>query len=121
LVIFYHSKYVGDPINAVKIFYEKEVDEIIVLDIDASVENRSPDFNMIKNLTIECKMPFCYGGEFCTVDDAKKIVQIWTEKVAFSSCVIYNLQLFQDVGDAIGNQSVVVVLDYKKTGIFDRL
>jgi cyclase len=120
-VKFNHSKYVGDPINAVKIFNEKEVDELIVLDIDASVENRSPDFNMIKNLAIECRMPFCYGGGVKTVDQAKKIVQLGAEKVAFSSAVIQNVQLIKDVGDAIGNQSVVVVLDYKKTGIFGRL
>ena len=120
-VKFNHSKYVGDPLNAVKIFNEKEVDELIVLDIDASVENRSPDFIMIKNLAIECRMPFCYGGGVKTVDHAKKIVQLGAEKVAFSSAVIQNLQLIKEVGDAIGNQSVVVVLDYKKTGIFGRL
>lgn len=120
-VNFNHSKYVGDPINAVKIFNEKEVDELIVLDIDASVENRPPDFNMIKNLAIECRMPLCYGGGVSTVDQAKKIVQLGAEKVAFSSAVIQNLQLIKDVGNAIGNQSVVIVLDYKKTGLFGRL
>ena len=120
-VNFNHSKYVGDPINAVKIFNEKEVDELIVLDIDASVENRPPDFNMIKNLAIECRMPLCYGGGVSTVDQAKKIVQLGAEKVAFSSAVIKNLQLIKDVGNAIGNQSVVIVLDYKKTGLFGRL
>jgi cyclase len=81
------------------------------LDIDASVDNWSADFNMIKNLAIECKMPFCYSGGVSTVDDAKKIVQLRAEKVAFSSGVIQNLQLIKD---AISNQSVVVVLDYKK-------
>ena len=120
-VQFNQSKYVGDPINAVKIFNEKEVDELIVLDIDASVENRSPDFNMIKNLAKECRMPFCYGGGVKTVDQAKKIVQLGAEKVAFSSSVIENTQLIKEVGDSIGNQSVVVVLDYKKTGLLGRL
>ena len=120
-VKFNQSKYVGDPINAVKIFNEKEVDELIVLDIDASVENRSPDYNMIKNLAIECRMPFCYGGGVKTVDQAIKIVKLGAEKVAFSSSVIENTQLIKEVGDSIGNQSVVVVLDYKKTGFLGRL
>tara|TARA_B100000767_G_C19762533_1_gene535886 strand:+ start:1438 stop:2217 length:780 start_codon:yes stop_codon:yes gene_type:complete len=117
---FNQSKYVGDPINAVKIFNEKEVDELIVLDIDASVENRPPDFNMIKNLATECRMPFCYGGGVKTVDQAIKIVQLGAEKVAFSSSVIENTQLIKEVGDSIGNQSVVVVLDYKKTGLLGK-
>ncbi len=120
-VKFNESKYVGDPINAVKIFNEKEVDELIVLDIDASVENRPPDFNLIKNLAIECRMPFCYGGGVKTVEQAKKIVQLGAEKVAFSSSVIENIQLIKEVGDSIGNQSVVVVLDYKKAGLFGSL
>ena len=60
---FSSPKYVGDPLNAVKIFNEKEVDELIVLDIDATVNNRAPDYNLIKNLANECRMPLCYGGE----------------------------------------------------------
>ena len=115
---FKQSKYVGDPINAVKIFNGKEVDELIVLDIDATIENRGPDFTMIKNLALECRMPFCYGGG---VDEAKKIVQLGAEKVAFSTAAINNTDLLKEVGDVIGVQSVVVVLDYKKKGIFGKL
>lgn len=118
---FKQSKYVGDPINAVKIFNEKEVDELIVLDIDATVERRGPDFQMIKNLAVECRMPFCYGGGVTTVEEAKKIVQLGAEKVAFSSSAIQNLNLLKEVGLVIGVQSVVVVLDYKKKGIFGKL
>ncbi|RZK15609.1 MAG: imidazole glycerol phosphate synthase subunit HisF, partial [Flavobacterium sp.] len=77
---FKDSKYVGDPINAVKIFNEKEVDELIVLDIDATVENRGPDFDLIKNLAVECRMPFCYGGGVTTVAEAKKIINLGAEK-----------------------------------------
>jgi cyclase len=76
-VNFKDPKYVGDPINAVKIFNEKEVDELMVLDIDASKENRGPDLNLIKNLAIECRMPFCYGGGVSTVEQAKKNYQSW--------------------------------------------
>jgi imidazole glycerol-phosphate synthase subunit HisF len=113
---FRQSQYVGDPINAVKIFNEKEVDELIVLDIDASVENRSPDFEMIKNLATECRMPFCYGGGVKTIEHAIEIVKLGAEKVALSSSVIENTDLIKEISDAIGSQSVVVVLDYKKAG-----
>ncbi|WP_418637377.1 AglZ/HisF2 family acetamidino modification protein [Winogradskyella sp.] len=118
---FKQSKYVGDPINAVKIFNEKEVDELIVLDIDATIEKRGPDLEMIKNLAIECRMPFCYGGGVTTVEEAKNIVQLGAEKVAFSAAAVNNSQLLIEVGKVIGFQSVVVVLDYKKKGLFGKL
>ena len=117
-VEFGNPKYVGDPINAVKIFNEKEVDELIVIDIDATVEGRGPDFNLIKNLAIECRMPFCYGGGITTVDQAKKIISLGVEKVAISSAALNNPQLLREIGNAIGKQSLVVVLDVKKKGLF---
>ncbi len=113
---FKDSKYVGDPINAVKIFNEKEVDELIVLDIDATVEGRGPDFELIKNLAIECRMPFCYGGGVTTVDQAKRIISLGAEKVALSAAAINNPSLLKEIGTAVGVQSVVVVLDVKKKG-----
>ena len=114
---FKDPKYVGDPLNAVKIFNEKEVDELIVLDIDASVEQRGPDFELIQNLAIECRMPFCYGGGVTTVEQAKKIISLGAEKVAISSAAIKNPSLLKEIGKAVGVQSVVVVLDVKKKGI----
>ena len=117
-VEFGNPKYVGDPINAVKIFNEKEVDELIVIDIDATVEGRGPDFNLIKNLAFECRMPFCYGGGITTVDQAKKIISLGVEKVAISSAALSNPQLLKEIGNAIGKQSLVVVLDVKKKGLF---
>lgn len=117
-VEFENPKYVGDPINAVKIFNEKEVDELIVIDIDATTEERGPDFNLIKNIAIECRMPFCYGGGITTVAQAKKIISLGVEKIAISSAALSNPQLLIEIGNAIGTQSVVVVLDIKKKGIF---
>lgn len=111
---FKDSKYVGDPINAVKIYNEKEVDELMVLDIDATVEGRGPDLEMIKNLAIECRMPFCYGGGVTTVEQAIKIINLGAEKVALSTAAVKNPSLVKDIGKAIGIQSVVVVLDIKK-------
>lgn len=116
-VEFASPKYVGDPINAVKIFNEKEVDELIVVDIDATVEGRGPDFNLIKNLAVECRMPFCYGGGITTVDQAKKIISLGVEKVSISSAALSNPQLLKEIGNAIGKQSLVVVLDVKKKGL----
>lgn len=112
---FKDPKYVGDPINAVKIFNEKEVDELMVLDIDASVEGRGPDFTLIRNLAVECRMPFCYGGGVTTVEEAKKIIHLGAEKVALSSAVINDFDLSRKIGEAVGVQSVVVVLDVKKS------
>ncbi len=113
---FKDPKYVGDPINAVKIFNEKEVDELIVLDIDATVEGRGPDFDLIKNLAVECRMPFCYGGGVTTVAEAKKIISLGAEKVAISAAAIKDSSILKAIGAAVGIQSVVVVIDVKKKG-----
>ena len=117
-VKFKNPKYVGDPINAVKIFNEKEVDELMVLDIDATRENRTPNLKMIKNLADECRMPFCYGGGITTVEQARKIISLGAEKVALSFSALNNISLCQEIGSIIGNQSVVVVLDLKKKNFF---
>ncbi len=113
-VKFSSSKYIGDPINAVKIFNEKEADELIVLDIDATVNNKEPDFRMIGHLAAECRMPLCYGGGVKTVSHASRIVELGVEKVAISSGIIDNLPLITNISKEIGSQSVVVVLDVKK-------
>ena len=113
-VNFREPKYVGDPINAVKIFNEKEVDELIVLDIDATKEKRGPDFTLIRNLAAECRMPFCYGGGISSVEQARKIISLGAEKVALSSAVIDDPLLCKEIGNAVGVQSVVVVLDVRK-------
>lgn len=113
-VKFKDSKYVGDPINAVRIFNEKEADELIVLDIDASVNNTEPDYKMIENLAKECCMPLCYGGGIKTLAQAKRIVALGVEKVALSSVVFDQPSLIVEIANKIGQQSVVVVLDVKK-------
>ncbi|MFK9004381.1 AglZ/HisF2 family acetamidino modification protein [Pseudomonas pergaminensis] len=113
-VKFKDPKYVGDPLNAVKIFNEKEVDELIVLDIDASVEGREPDYALIQKMAMECRMPFCYGGGISNADQAKKIIGLGVEKIALSSAAVLNPSLVKQIADEIGSQSVVVVLDVKK-------
>lgn len=111
---FKAPKYVGDPINAVKIFNEKEVDELVVLDIDATVNGAEPDYKMIANLAAECRMPLCYGGGIRSAAQAKKIVALGVEKVALSAAAIDDPNLITQIADEIGRQSVVVVLDVKK-------
>lgn len=119
-VNFKDPKYVGDPINAVKIFNEKEVDELIVLDIDASAENREPDFTLIKNLAAECRMPLCYGGGVKSVAHAKQIINLGAEKVALSSAAVEKPKLVSDIAEEVGKQSVIVVIDVKKKGILGK-
>ncbi|WP_417740138.1 AglZ/HisF2 family acetamidino modification protein [Rosistilla oblonga] len=112
---FKDPKYVGDPLNAVRIFNEKEVDELVVLDIRASAEKREPDFKMIENLAAECRMPLCYGGGITNADQAKRIVSLGVEKVAISSAVVRDSTLVTRVAEAVGRQSVVVVVDVKRS------
>lgn len=117
-VQFKDPKYVGDPINAVKIFNEKEVDELIVLDIDATAEGREPDYRMIADLAAECRMPFCYGGGIKTTEQAVRIINLGVEKVAVSSAFVEETGLVSDLATAVGSQSVVAVVDVKKGGLF---
>ena len=111
---FKDPKYVGDPINAVKIFNEKEADELVVLDIDATVNKAEPDFKLIARLAAECRMPLCYGGGVRAVQQAKKIIGLGVEKVALSAAALDDPTLITRIADEIGSQSVVVVLDVKK-------
>ena len=116
---FKEPNYLGDPINAIRIFSEKESDELIVLDIDATSLGREPDFGLIAKLAAECRMPLCYGGGVKTSDQAARIVDMGVEKVAVSAAAIANPALLSDMAAAVGQQSVVAVLDVrKKTGLF---
>ena len=113
-VNFKSPKYVGDPINAVRIFNEKEVDELAFFDIDASVLNKEPDYVLIEKLANQSRMPICYGGGVKTVDQAQKIFSLGIEKIALSSSVIQNPSLVTQIAERVGSQSVIVVLDIKK-------
>ena len=110
-VRFADAKYVGDPINAVKIFNEKEVDELVVLDIDATAKNQEPNFSLIGNLAAECRMPLCYGGGIKSLDQAVRIIKMGVEKVALSASAIEKPELVAQIARHVGSQSVVVVFD----------
>ena len=119
-VQFDNPKYVGDPLNAVRIFNEKEVDELIVLDIDASAQQREPDYAMIRNLAAECRMPLCYGGGVKTADQVERIISLGVEKVAISSAAVQTPSLITEAASRLGSQSIVVVMDVKKSGLLRR-
>jgi cyclase len=111
---FKNPKYVGDPINAVKIFNEKEVDELVIFDIDATVKNVEPNYSLIERIANQSRMPLCYGGGVKTPEQAKKIFGLGIEKIALSSAVLQNPDLITQIADRVGGQSVIVVLDVKK-------
>jgi cyclase len=117
---FVEPKYVGDPINAVRIFNEKEVDELIVVDIDASRQNREPNYELIAKLAAECRMPLCYGGGVRSVDQIDKIISLGVEKVAISAAAVADRELISIAASRVGSQSIVVVIDALKTGLMKR-
>ena len=112
---FTDDKYVGDPINAVKIFNEKSVDELIIIDIDATVYGKEPNYTLIEKLANESRMPLCYGGGVKSVGQAEKIIQLGVEKISLSSAIIQRPELIGELAEAVGSQSVVGVLDVKKS------
>ena len=114
-VQFGKSKYIGDPINAVKLFNDKEVDELVFLDIDASKEGRKPDFDYIQSIASECFMPLGYGGGISTLSDIAKLFSIGVEKVIINSNALTNLDLIKEASSIYGNQSIVVSVDVQKT------
>jgi imidazole glycerol-phosphate synthase subunit HisF len=113
---FEKPKYVGDPLNAVRIFNEKEVDELMVLDVDATVERREPDYALIRNLAAECRMPLSYGGGVRTVEQFERLVGLGVEKVAVSAACFEDPALVHAASVRVGRQSVVVVLDVRRRG-----
>ncbi len=113
---FDKPKYVGDPLNAVRIFNEKEVDELMVVDIDATRERREPDYTLLRNLAAECRMPLAYGGGVNSVEQFQRLVSLGVEKVAVSAAAVHDLGLVGAAAERVGRQSVVVVMDVRRKG-----
>jgi cyclase len=116
---FKGEKYIGDPMNAVRIFNEKEADELIVADIRASISQQEPNYELIKNLARECRMPLCYAGGINNIEAVEKIISLGVEKVAIGSAAVENMSLIYEAKKRLGSQSVVMVLDIKKIGLGD--
>ena len=111
---FRDPKYVGDPINAIHIFNEKEVDELMVLDIMASKERYEPNYALIEQFAGECFMPLAYGGGVRTVEQAKQIFSLGVEKVCVQTAALENPRMISELTERFGSQSVMVSLDIKK-------
>ena len=111
---FSNEKYVGDPINAIRIFNEKEVDELIVLDIDASKKKREPDYALIERFAGECFMPLCYGGGIRTEEQAKTLFSLGVEKLCLQTAAYEDVTFITRLTERFGSQSIVVSLDVKK-------
>lgn len=111
---FKEPKYVGDPINAVRIFNDKEVDELMVLDIDASKEGRGPDYALVEELAGECFMPLCYGGGIRTAEEARQLFSLGVEKVCLQSAALRDPSIIREIAERSGEQSVVVSIDVKR-------
>jgi cyclase len=115
-VRFSEPKYVGDPLNAVRIFNEKQVDELAVFDIDASQTGAEPDLTLIQRLASECRMPLCYGGGVNTLVQVEQIIALGVEKVAMASGLISHPTIVHDAAVRVGRQSIVAVLDVRRVG-----
>lgn len=111
---FKDPKYVGDPINAIRIFNDKEVDELMVLDITASKEQKEPNYGLIEQFASECFMPLCYGGGIKTLEQAKTIFSLGVEKVCIQTSVLTDFTLISKLAEQYGNQSILVSIDIKK-------
>ena len=110
---FNNSVYIGDPINAVKIFNEKLVDELIFLDIDATKENRKPNINLIHEIATECFMPFSYGGGINNLDDISDIIKAGAEKVIINEAALSNDKLIREASIKFGSSTIIVSIDVK--------
>lgn len=111
---FKNPDYVGDPTNAIKIYNEKEVDELIFLDIQASIEKRAPLFEKISHYASECFMPFTYGGGVKTIEDFTKLYSIGVEKVAVNTLLLTAPEVVQEAVRKFGAQAVIGVIDVTK-------
>lgn len=111
---FKDPKYVGDPINAIKIFNDKEVDELILLDISATREKRKPNFQLIEEVASECFMPLAYGGGIHSLEDARRILKSGVEKVIFNTAAWKNPEVIRQAVNEFGSQAVVVSIDVKR-------
>ncbi|WP_028458782.1 AglZ/HisF2 family acetamidino modification protein [Chloroflexus sp. Y-396-1] len=111
---FKDPRYVGDPINIVRIFNEKEVDELMVLDIMASKVPCEPDYEMIERIASECFMPLCYGGGVRTVEQARRLFALGVEKICLQTAALYDISIITELADRFGSQAVVVSIDIKR-------
>jgi imidazole glycerol-phosphate synthase subunit HisF len=114
-VRFQEPSYIGDPINAIRIYNRKEVDELVFLDITATLERRQPPFKVLSEIASECFMPVAYGGGIRDIGDIKTVFGLGIEKVALNSHAVENPRFIREAADRFGSQSIVVSIDVRKS------
>jgi imidazole glycerol-phosphate synthase subunit HisF len=113
-VKFKSPNYIGDAINAIRIFNEKEVDELMILDIEASIKGKKPNTGLISQVASECFMPLCYGGGISTIDDIESVLSLGVEKVTINSKAVEDPSFINQAAKTYGSSTVVACIDYKK-------
>ena len=108
---FKNPKYIGDHSNAIRIFNEKFVDELIILDINKRDIDNSIDYDFLKDLFSECFVPVTYGGGISSLKDADKIFKLGVEKVCINSLALRDINMIKDFSQNFGSQSIVVSID----------
>jgi cyclase len=111
---FKNHKYVGDPINAVKIFNDKEVDELVFLDIEATEKKTGPNFALLEDIATEAFIPFAYGGGITTIEQASRLFKLGVEKIIINTAAYEKQGLVQELSNIFGSQSIVVSIDVKE-------
>ncbi|HEA54254.1 hypothetical protein LCGC14_0461340 [marine sediment metagenome] len=112
---FKDAVYIGDPINAVRIFSDKEADEVVILDIDASREGREPNYDLIEEVAGEAFMPMAYGGGIRTLQQITRLIRCGIEKVVVNTAAFESIQVISDASRVFGSQAIVGAIDVKKT------
>jgi len=122
-VRFDHPVYLGDPRNILKIFNEKEVDELILLDTEASAHGKGPAFDLLSELAEECFMPLCYGGGLCSLDQIEKALKLGVEKISLNAAAVEDPPLVARAAKAFGSQSIVASMDAERVapGLYEVL
>jgi cyclase len=111
---FKEPRYLGDPINTLRLFNDKEVDEIVLLDISASTNNKEPNIDYLKRVVAECFMPICYGGGISTLKQVETLYKVGIEKVSFNTALSTKPELIKEAAKNFGSQSIVASIDFKK-------
>lgn len=119
-VNFKNHRYIGDPLNAIKIFNDKKADELIFLDIDASKENRIPSLELIKQIGDECNMPFSVGGGIKSIEDIKAIINAGAEKVCINTAAIVRPEFIREAVEIFGSSTIVVCMDVQKKFLYKK-
>ena len=111
---FKNPTYIGDPINAIRIFNEKEVDELVLLDINATLDSRGPNFDLVEEIAGECFMPLAYGGGISTLDQIRKLFRLGVEKIILNSALQFDSNLVSDAVSVFGSQAITASLDVRR-------